>query len=124
MYHRGVYIIKNLFNKRCYIGSSNCIELRIENHFQLLQENKHYNKSLQKDFNNYSAYFIYGIVKDFDYNIPREEIYNFEQEVLDKIVNKYNVLLGAKDHLEGIWKTNNMKKQTQLKINFEKYGGK
>lgn len=122
MYTRGVYIIKNLYNGFCYIGSSNMIELRIESHFVLLDSNKHYNKNLQKDYNKFKKYFVFGVVKSFDILTIRNVIYDFEQEVLDKVTNKYNILLGSRDHLEGIYKTKNMKKEVQLKLNFEKYG--
>jgi group I intron endonuclease len=49
----GVYQIKCLVNGKVYIGSSECIPTRVQNHLSELKSKKHYSKDLQEDFNKY-----------------------------------------------------------------------
>lgn len=114
---RGVYIIKNITNGYCYVGSSNNIENRVGDHFELLRKKQHYNINLQRAFNNKESYFIYGCVKEFDVFATRDEIYDYEQIVLDQVHNRYNILSNAKDHLleDKLQRTIHR----QLKINFD-----
>lgn len=96
---RGVYIIKNLKTGKVYVGSSNHVDTRIHDHFSLLEAKKHYNWKMQKEYNNYKKYFIHGVVREFTISATREEIYEYEQYVLDSQPNKYNILLKSTDHL-------------------------
>ena len=49
----GVYQIKNVVNKHCYVGSSVNIDIRWSVHKHLLKNNKHYNQYLQNAWNKY-----------------------------------------------------------------------
>lgn len=114
--NRGIYIIKNLKKNKFYIGSSNSIELRIYEHFHKLGYNEHYNYRMQKDYLQDFRYFVWAIYKTYSFDTNRSIIYEEEQELLDRIINKYNILMGSKDHLtynEGV-----ITKERQLKINF------
>jgi len=46
----GVYLIKNINNLRCYVGSSLDVDSRIKSHFRTLMRGKHSNKYLQSAF--------------------------------------------------------------------------
>ena len=50
---KGIYIIKNLENNRVYVGETLDVVRRWTEHLQKLQDGKHNNKELQKDFNIY-----------------------------------------------------------------------
>lgn len=47
----GIYKITNTNNGKVYIGQTNNIEVRKEQHFSALVAGKHENKLMQKDFN-------------------------------------------------------------------------
>ncbi len=49
----GIYIIKNLINRKVYVGSSINIYHRKYTHFSCLKRNKHLNNYLQNAFNKY-----------------------------------------------------------------------
>ena len=49
----GIYIIKNLINSNCYIGSSFNIYRRFTTHKRNLYKNNHHSKYLQRAWNNY-----------------------------------------------------------------------
>lgn len=62
----GIYIIHNTINNRAYIGSSNNIQNRWQNHRLGLRNNKHTNERLQKDWNEYGEErFNFAIVETF-----------------------------------------------------------
>ena len=50
---KGVYLIRNKVNGRCYIGSSINVRRRILEHFRSLEQSNHHSMSLQVDFNKY-----------------------------------------------------------------------
>jgi len=50
---KGIYMIKNIFNDKVYIGQAIDIEKRWLRHENLLINKKHHNKTLQSDFNLY-----------------------------------------------------------------------
>ncbi len=50
---KGVYKIRCIVNDRIYIGSTSNFVARFEAHKKDLLENKHHNKKLQLDFNEY-----------------------------------------------------------------------
>lgn len=50
--YAGVYMIKNQRNGKVYIGSSENIENRIAKHRSDLERGIHYNRELQKDYDN------------------------------------------------------------------------
>lgn len=54
MKQTGIYIITNVKNNKCYIGSSShCIKNRITVHKRFLKQNKHDNSYLQASYNKY-----------------------------------------------------------------------
>lgn len=96
---RGVYIIKNLKTGWVYIGSSNAIELRIEEHFEELNKGKHYNFHLNLAYKKEARYFVWGVVYQFGKDADRDLIYRYEQMLLDSYQKKYNIYINARDHL-------------------------
>lgn len=60
----GIYIIKNVINKKVYVGSSTNFYKRKQRHWSLLTSYKHYNCRLQNSFNKYGPNnFIFGVVE-------------------------------------------------------------
>lgn len=49
----GIYIIDNLINGKCYIGSSNDVVLRLRHHRKELRGGYHSNSYLQRSWNKY-----------------------------------------------------------------------
>lgn len=47
-----IYKLINKTNGKTYTGCTEQFDIRIKTHFRLLKRNKHYNLSLQKDYNN------------------------------------------------------------------------
>lgn len=91
----GIYSIKNLVNNKIYIGSSNNITTRINQHFNNLKNNKHNNKHLQSSYNkNGVENFSYEILEVFE-NIDRNELFKIEADYLEKynIDNLYNLTM-------------------------------
>jgi group I intron endonuclease len=77
----GIYCIKNLINGKIYIGSSNDIKKRFNNHKNLLKNNKHTNNHLQSAWNKYKE-------KSFEFIILEEcLIKNLKQKEYDIIKN-------------------------------------
>lgn len=58
----GIYCIINLYNNKCYVGSSKNVYQRLSKHRSLLRKNKHNNKILQNSWNKYKE-------DNFDYQI-------------------------------------------------------
>ena len=75
----GIYIIKNLKNKRFYIGSTNDFETRKYDHFWKLKNNKHGNIFLQRDFNKTGQEIVFEILEYVDV----ENLLIVEQKYLD-----------------------------------------
>lgn len=48
-----IYRIINMINGRDYVGSTLTFQMRRRQHIKHLRENRHYNKELQKDFNEF-----------------------------------------------------------------------
>lgn len=60
----GVYCIKNLKTGKVYIGSSQCLSKRKNEHFNGLRNNKHHCYHLQKSYNQYGEkYFLFCIIE-------------------------------------------------------------
>lgn len=49
----GIYIIKNIKNNKVYVGQSQNVYNRREQHFAALEKGKHPNKKLQRDYKIY-----------------------------------------------------------------------
>lgn len=67
----GIYAIKNLENKKIYIGSSGNIKNRLQNHFSLLKSGKHGNKNMLEDYKSgdrFQCFVISKVPLYFSYN--------------------------------------------------------
>ena len=69
----GIYIITNITNNKCYIGSSVNIYSRYSTHFSKLKLNKHVNKYLQNAYNK-SKFFEFKIL-ELTSNLEEREEY-------------------------------------------------
>ena len=59
----GIYKITNTKNGKVYIGQTNNIGKRKEQHFSALDKGKHENKLMQTDYNSWKSYFTFEIVE-------------------------------------------------------------
>lgn len=86
----GVYIITNTTNGKAYIGSSKNVMKRIRQHFCALSSGRHFNKHLQRAFEQYGAASF--VVEDF-IHCEEQERTILEQKVLDCFDKKqlYNI---------------------------------
>ena len=57
----GVYIILNIKNYKCYIGSSRNIKRRLHEHESALKNGKHKINELQEDYNNGCKFIAYPL---------------------------------------------------------------
>ncbi len=71
----GIYIIRNTFNNKIYIGSAKNIKQRLHEHNSMLRRNKHHSKYLQNSYNKYNDRFIFSILEqcEIDNLIIREQ---------------------------------------------------
>ena len=76
MINSGIYMITNIYNGKCYIGSSTDMKTRIRNHKNCLKSNKHANSYLQASYNKYGkesfTITIVELVEDFSLLTTRE----------------------------------------------------
>lgn len=84
----GIYII--FIDDEYYIGSSKNINKRITEHKRLLKQNKHYNKLLQNKYNLIKCLTSYCIER-----VNIDNLFNKEQEYLDKYSPKLNLSISA-----------------------------
>lgn len=60
----GVYMIKNILNDKCYVGSAKNIKYRLQQHLRDFLSEKHINKYLLRAFNKYGQdSFVYTILE-------------------------------------------------------------
>lgn len=84
-----LYMIKNLKNKKVYIGITNNPKRRKKRHFSDLRNNKHDSKKLQNAFNKYGEdNFIFEVI--FEDECSREDILKTEEKFIKKY-NSFNV---------------------------------
>jgi|688.fasta_scaffold441283_3 group I intron endonuclease len=70
----GVYMIKNIINGLVYIGSSNKMRHRRNQHFSCLRANKHSNNKLQNAFNKYGEEnFFFSVLEICSENVLIEK---------------------------------------------------
>lgn len=136
----GVYIIKNILNDKCYIGSS-CTNLykRLTSHYYLLNKNKHNNKHLQRAFNKDGEdNFIFEILEycsSKDETLQKEEFYielyksyldekgyNIFQFALTTAGNKWSD--EAKLNRQGFGKGKTISQETKKKMSISAMGRK
>ena len=115
---RGIYMLFNVYNNKCYVGSTNNFYRRKNEHFNYLRNNKHHSDHLQKAYNKYGEdKFIFIVLEEckienfisreifwikiknsldskYGYNIAipqkNESLIPREETTLKKIVNSYN----------------------------------
>lgn len=75
----GIYKITCTFNGKIYIGQTSLFGKRKHEHFSALAHNRHENKSMQADWNEYRGYFRFDIVK----RCPLEELNYWEKFYID-----------------------------------------
>lgn len=88
----GVYEIRNINNNKVYIGSSNDIQRRWNEHIRKLNNNTHHSYKLQGDWNIYGeSCFIFNVLEEVK---DENQLLIIEQQWLDKIkpyIDGYNV---------------------------------
>lgn len=82
-----VYMITDKISKKFYIGSTNNLQRRINEHKQELKNNTHHNKSLQELYNNKAKLNFYHIEKE-----TIEEVRSLEDFLLKQSKDNPNLL--------------------------------
>jgi group I intron endonuclease len=84
----GVYKLENTITGNFYIGSSVSIRKRMHVHFCLLRKGKHWNPSIQKDFNEYGegSFKFSPVIMCEDF-----ELLYYEQKCIDLLNPLYNM---------------------------------
>lgn len=84
----GIYQIKNLINKKCYIGSAINFQKRWWQHEWDLKNNKHHSQYLQNAYNKYGKdAFEFEIL----FTCPKSELIRIEQYFLNNYQPSYNI---------------------------------
>lgn len=89
----GIYIIYNIVNNKCYIGSSTNIHRRINNHKSLLNRNKHHSYKLQLSFNKHKENnFVFKelIRVYFPENYTKQEKSEYLECLEEYYIKEYN----------------------------------
>lgn len=60
----GIYKITNTKNGKVYIGQTNDINRRKEQHFTALLLGKHENKAMQQDYLKWKDYFTFEVIEE------------------------------------------------------------
>ena len=81
---KGVYLIRNKINGKCYIGSSVCIRRRIAQHFRSLKQNSHHSADLQIDFNKYG-------IENFQVEVLLECSVSDARKYEEEYITKFNL---------------------------------
>jgi group I intron endonuclease len=85
----GVYQIENLKDGKVYIGSSGNLKSRKYVHFNLLKNNSHTNKHMQRAYNKHKKHnFEWSILK---YLENKEELLKWEQKYLNEYIVENNI---------------------------------
>lgn len=119
---RGIYMLFNIYNNKCYVGSTNNFYRRKNEHFNYLRNNKHHSDHLQKAYNKYGEdKFIFIVLEEckienfisreifwikiknsldskYGYNIAipqkNENLISREETTLKKIINSHKQYYG------------------------------
>lgn len=128
----GIYMIKNIVNRKCYIGSASILRKRRDLHFFQLNKNIHPNTHLQNAWNKYSANCFEFIVLQI-LDKKKEVLISIEQKWIDWYNPEYNLCriagsqLGIKRSQETKLKMKHNRKhneETKLKISLANKGRK
>jgi group I intron endonuclease len=83
----GIYKIEHRDSSRCYIGSSNNIEVRWQKHIQALKRGTHHSKYMQRVWDKYgSEAFVFSVLLICSVDMLKE----YEQVCLDGLKPKFN----------------------------------
>ena len=91
----GIYIITNVVNGKCYIGSSVNVYLRLMQHKSELLAGKHVNRHLQNSFNKHCIDNFKVEILEF---CDRDALLEKENSYLSEYSNKYNIRVVADDN--------------------------
>lgn len=115
----GIYLIKNNFNGKAYIGSSVDIKTRLNDHIKKLTNNTHLNTSLQKEWNLFgSDTFTFEIlsVEQEKSELPYKEkffidefkklngVYNKNDPTEEFLINRHDYIKIKNKHVNNIHK--------------------
>lgn len=78
----GVYMIKNILNNKCYIGSSINVKRRLQTHICHLNKGMHHNRHLQAAYNKYGQKAFQFVILEICEPII-DTILSLEQKYLD-----------------------------------------
>ncbi len=104
----GIYCITNLVNGKFYIGSTNCIRARWENHRSQLRRSIHGNSYLQRVYNKYG---LENLKFEILAECPSEDLTKLEQWFLDNLKPEYNILKQARGGFRGMNHTEEAKRK-------------
>lgn len=92
----GIYMIVNLHNSNCYIGSSSNLRARFIRHKRELRKNTHHSIYLQRAYNKYgSEIFVYCILE-----FTNSELFSSEEKWIERLSPEYNVgCVGGGDNI-------------------------
>lgn len=97
----GIYMLLNIINNKCYIGSSKNVSKRIKDHYRELKNNTHCNNHLQSAYNKYGASKFVHIKLESVENIEDlidREIYWIKLKDSLNAENGYNLGIPAKNN--------------------------
>jgi group I intron endonuclease len=95
----GIYKIENLINGKCYIGQSAELNKRKQQHFRMLENNKHENQHIQNSCNKYGKEnFVFCVLL---YCEPFE-LTHYEQLFVNIFHPEYNIRKECVDSNRGI----------------------
>lgn len=95
----GIYMILNVYNNKCYVGSTKNLYKRKNEHFRYLKNNKHHSDHLQRAYNKYgSDKFIFAILEEcgIENLIDREVFWIKMKNSLDSKYG-YNIAIPQKN---------------------------
>ena len=115
---QGIYVILNILNNKCYIGSSRNIRKRKSQHIKELKDNLHYNAHLQAAWNKYGAdKFIFTVLEEV---ADRNDLWTRELhwiKVKNSLDRQFGYNLGVPKSTDGM----DIRPETKLKLQEASY---
>jgi group I intron endonuclease len=85
----GIYVIQNMIDGHCYVGSSKDVKARIKAHKHMLRHGKHHAIRLQRAWDrDGETVFEFYVIRD---NVPPDQLLVVEQQLIDEINTEYNM---------------------------------